>query len=75
MPNGFDFDFKEAYGMEFDEMSRREKDMAIMNQLYYLRRRIDSLKWLERIGWIGAVAVPAFGGWLAWLTKGFFGMR
>ena len=30
----FDFDFKEAYGKEFDEMSQGEKEQAIMSQLY-----------------------------------------
>jgi hypothetical protein len=69
MPNGFDFDFEEAYGKPFNKMTRQEKDMAMMNQLYYVRKRIDSLKWLERLGWIGAVAIPVIVGWLGWLTE------
>jgi len=80
MPNGFDFDFKDAYGHEFDEMNRKEKDMAIMSQLYYLRREVGVINGktrpvprLEKLTWAGAAIIPALIAWLAWLTKSWFG--
>jgi len=45
MANGFEFDFKKAYGQDFDEMRRAEKDTAILSQLYYIRAEAkDALK-------------------------------
>ena len=78
----FDFDFKEAYGKEFDEMSQNEKDMAVMSQLYYMRKGMDSLNGkikpiprLEKMVWAGTVTIPGLIAWLIWLTKAFFGVR
>ena len=75
MPNGYDFNFEDEYGKPFHKMTRSEKDMAILNQMAYLRRRIDSFRWLERLGWVAVVAIPAIAGWLAWLSKCLFGIK
>ena len=78
----FDFDFKEAYGKEFDEMSQGEKEQAIMSQLYYMRKGMDTLNGktklvpkLEKIAWAGVITIPGIIGWLIWLTKAFFGVK
>lgn len=75
MPSGIDFDFEAAYGKPFEKMTRNERDMAMLNQLYYLRRRIDSFKWLERIGWLATVTIPVLAGWMAWMSKYLFGIK
>jgi len=81
MPN-FDFDFEDVYGKSFEKMTRNERDSAVMSQLYYLRRdlkllngKTKSIPWLEKMGWAGAVTIPAIIGWLIYLTKCFFGMK
>ena len=62
------FNFKEAYGKEFDEMSQDEKMMAIMSQLYYLNKCVGKMKWTERAAYLVAFIVP----WLAFISVQFF---
>jgi len=80
MPNGFDFDFKEAYGHEFLDMSRREKDMAIMSQLYYLRRdqsvintKTKPIRRLEVLTYAHSIFIAVIAGFLTWLYQTFGG--
>jgi hypothetical protein len=42
--NGIDFDFKQVYGKEFDDMSPDERQVAVMSQLYYLRSEFVTFK-------------------------------
>jgi len=79
MPNGFDFDFKEAYGHEFDDMSRREKDMAIMSQLYYLRKdtalvnsKTKPVRRLEILTYAHSAFIAAQVGLLTWIYQNFW---
>ena len=80
MPGGFDFDFKDAYGYEFDEMNRREKDMAIMSQLYYLRKDMASIngktkhiRRLEIFTYAHSVFIAALATAFAWIYQTFGG--
>ena len=43
-PDGLDFDFKQVYGKEFDDMSPDERQVAVMSQLYYLRTEFTTFK-------------------------------
>jgi hypothetical protein len=69
MPNGFDFNFKEAYGKEFEKMSRKEKDQAILTQLYYLRQGTKSIPWLNKLAWVAVAVIPTMMGLIVWLIK------
>ncbi len=42
--NGIDFDFKQVYGKEYDDMSPDERQVAVMSQLYYLRTEFVTFK-------------------------------
>lgn len=70
-----ELNFEQAYGKPFKAMTRAEKDMAMLNQLYYLRKRIDSFKWLERVGWVAMVVIPVLAGWMAWLSRYLLGNK
>lgn len=44
MPNGVNFNFKEVYGQDFDDMSPEQRQMAMMSQLYFLRCEFGMFK-------------------------------
>ncbi len=71
MPNGieFEFDFEKMYGLPYDKMTRKQKEIAMFNMLYQACRRTKSIPWLERMAWAALVVIPTIMGLLIWLIK------
>lgn len=68
-------DFKAVYGQDFNEMTHDERDMAVMSQLYYLRKEVKdacdktkSIPKLEKAAW----SIAGIVAWLTWVTIEFW---
>ncbi len=72
MPNGridFEFDFEKMYGMPFDKMRRREKDIVLINLAYQSCKRTRFVPWLEKVALAASIIIPAIIASLIWLFK------
>ena len=72
--------FEKIYGKKFTDMDTGEKELVIVSslerietQLERLNGKTKSIPRVEKLTWAGAVVMPLILGWLAWLTKSFFG--
>lgn len=74
----FEFNFKEAYGKDFDKMSPDERMMALMGKVYFMERHLAQLNSktrciprLQRLSWGISIALGSLVAWLSWLSLQF----